>query len=155
LQCSPYHNNSPFYPIIAQHEQAAHLRAADSPQVKLEKLEALLSRIGPDILADTPLYAALLSISTQGRYPPLEMTARRQQDLTIAAPTRQFLSLARKKPLLFLIEDAHWIDPPSLEATNRFIEAIKPARVLLLIPFRPEFFPPWLDRAHVTMIEID
>jgi len=155
LQCSPYHNNSPFYPIIAQHEHAAHLRGADSPLVKLEKLEALLSRIGPEILADTPLYAALLSIPTQGRYPPLEMTARRQKDLTIEALTRQVISLAQEKPVLFLIEDAHWIDPSTLEATNRFIEAIKTARVFLLITFRPEFFPPWLDRAHVTMIEID
>ena len=56
LQCSPYHNNSPFYPIITQHEHAAHLGRLDPPEVKLEKLEALLSQIGPEILADAPLW---------------------------------------------------------------------------------------------------
>src|SRR5262249_3360842 len=56
LQCSPYHTNSPFYPIIAQHEHAAHLRRLDPPEVKLEKLEALLSQIGSEIVADAPLY---------------------------------------------------------------------------------------------------
>src|SRR5262249_18418758 len=52
LQCSPYHTNSPFYPIITQHEHAAHLRRLDPPEVKLEKLEALLSQVGSEIVAD-------------------------------------------------------------------------------------------------------
>ena len=155
LQCSPYHNNSPFYPIITQHEHAAHVGRLDPPEAKLEKLEALLSRIGSEILADAPLYAALLSIPADGRYPALDLTPRRQKDLTIEALTRQVLTLARKKPLLFVIEDAHWIDPSTLEATHRFIEAIKTAPVFLLITFRPEFFPPWLDQPHVTTIHID
>jgi class 3 adenylate cyclase/predicted ATPase len=155
LQCSPYHNNSPFYPIITQHEHAAHLGRLDPPEVKLEKLEALLSRIGSEILADAPLYAALLSIPADGRYPALDLTPRRQKDLTIEALSRQILTLARKKPVLFVIEDAHWIDPSTLEATHRFIEAIKTAAVFLLITFRPEFFPPWLDQPHVTTIHID
>jgi class 3 adenylate cyclase/predicted ATPase len=155
LQCSPFHTNSPFYPIIAQHEHAAHLRRLDPPEVKLEKLEALLSQIGSEIVADAPLYAALLSIPMHGRYPTLDLTPRRQKDLTIEALTRQVQTLARTKPVLFVIEDAHWIDASTLEATDRFIEAVKTAPVFLLFTFRPEFFPPWLDQPHVTMIQID
>jgi class 3 adenylate cyclase/predicted ATPase len=155
LQCSPYHTNSPFYPIITQHEHAAHLRRLDPPEVKLEKLEALLSQIGSEIVADAPLYAALLSIPTHGRYPTLDLTPRRQKDLTIEALTRQVQTLARTKPVLFVIEDAHWIDPSTLEAADRFIKAVKTAPVFLLFTFRLEFFPPWLDQPHVTMIQID
>jgi class 3 adenylate cyclase/predicted ATPase len=155
LQCSPHHTNSPFYPIITQHEHAARFQRLDPPEVKLQKLEALLSQIGPEILADAPLYAALLSIATDGRYPALDLTPRRQKDLTIEAVTRQVLTLARTKPVLFVIEDAHWIDPSTLEGTNRFIEGVKTAPVLLLITFRPEFFPPWLDQPHVTMIQVN
>jgi class 3 adenylate cyclase/predicted ATPase len=155
LQCSPYHNNTPFYPIITQHEHAAHFQRLDPPEVKLEKLEALLSQIGSEIVADAPLYAALLSIPTDGRYPALDLTPRRQKDLTIEALTRQVLTLARTKPVLFVVEDAHWIDPSTLEATTRFIEAVRTAPALLVITFRPEFFPRWLDQPHVTMIHID
>jgi class 3 adenylate cyclase/predicted ATPase len=155
LQCSPHHNNSPFYPIITQHEHAAHFQPLDPAEVKLEKLEALLSQIDSEMVADAPLYAALLSIPTDGRYPALDLTPRRQKDLTIEALTRQVSTLARTKPVLFVIEDAHWIDPSTLEATNRFIEAIRTAPVFLLITFRPEFFPPWLDQPHVTMIQVD
>jgi class 3 adenylate cyclase/predicted ATPase len=155
LQCSPHHTNSPFYPIVTQHEHAAHFQPLDPPEVKLKKLETLLSRIGSEIVADVPLYAALLSIPTNGRYPALDLTPRRQKDFTIEALTRQVLTLARTKPVLFVIEDAHWIDPSTLEATNRFVEAVKTAPVLLLITFRPEFFPPWLDQPHVTMIQLN
>jgi len=155
LQCSPYHTNSPFYPIIAQYERAAHFQRFDTPEVKLEKLEAFLSQIGPEILVDAPLYAALLSIPGSDRYPPLELTSRRQKDLTIEALTRQVLTLARTKPVVFVIEDAHWIDPSTLEATHRFIEAAKGVPVFLLVTFRPEFVPPWLDQKHVTTIQLN
>ena len=155
LQCSPYHTNSPFFPIITQHEHAAHFQQLDAPELKFDKLEALLSQIGPEILADAPLYAALLSIPTDGRYPALELTSRRQKDLTIEALIRQVLTLARTKPVLFVIEDAHWIDPSTLEGANRLIEAAKTAPVLLLVTFRPEFFPPWLDQKHVTTIQLN
>src|SRR5262249_10450633 len=47
------------------------------------------------------------------------------------------------------------LDPSTLEATDRFIEAVKTAPVFLLFTFRPEFFPSWLDQPHVTMIRID
>ena len=155
LQCSPYHTNSPFFPIITQHEHAAHFQQLDTPEVKFDKLEALLSQIGPEIIADAPLYAALLSIPTDGRYPALELTSRRQKDLTIEALIRQVLTLARTKPVLFVIEDAHWIDPSTLEGANRLIEAAKTAPVLLLVTYRPEFFPPWLDQKHVTLIQLN
>ena len=155
LQCSPYHTNTPFYPVITQHEHAARFQQLDTPEIKLEKLEALLSQIGPEVLADAPLFAALLSIPTYGRYPTLELTSRRQKDLTIEALTRQVLALAHTKPVLFVIEDAHWIDPSTLEGTNRVIEAVKTAPVLLLITFRPEFFPPWLEQDHVTTIQLN
>ena len=42
-QCSPYHTNSAFYPIIYQLEQAAQFERNDTPEQKLDKLEALLS----------------------------------------------------------------------------------------------------------------
>ena len=118
LQCSPYHTNSPFYPVITQHEHAARFKRLDPPEVKLVKLEALLSKAGQEIVADAPLYAALLSIPTNGRYPALDLTPRRQKHLTIEALTRQVLGLARTKPVLLVIEDAHWIDPSTLEGTN-------------------------------------
>src|SRR5271154_1360582 len=42
--CSPQHTDSAFYPIICQMERAAGLAHDDSPQAKLDKLDALLAQ---------------------------------------------------------------------------------------------------------------
>ena len=117
-QCSPHHTNSPFYPIIRQFERAARFERDDTADVKLEKLETLLSQAGQTTLADAPLYAALLSIPTgrtlSGVGPD---TANGRRISLIEALIRQVLTLARTKPVLFVIEDAHWIDPSTLEGS--------------------------------------
>ena len=41
--CSPQHTDSALYPIISQMERAAGLAHGDTAQVKLDKLDALLS----------------------------------------------------------------------------------------------------------------
>ena len=154
-QCSPHHTNSPFFPVINQLERAARFEWGDLPNTKLDKLETVLSQAGDPSLADAPLYAALLSIPSDARYPALKDTPQRQKELTIEALTRHLLGLARSRPVLFLIEDVHWIDATTFEAISRSISSIKTAPVLLLITFRPEFMPPWLDQSHVTMPQLN
>ena len=151
-QCSPHHTNSPFYPVISQIEFAARFDVEDTPERKLRKLEALLARGGPGGLSDVSLYAALLSLPTQGRYPELQLTPQRQKDLTIEALIRQFHRLTSFKPVLFIFEDVHWIDPTTLELFSRAIGEIKHIPALFLLTFRPDFFPPWLNEPHVTML---
>ena len=153
-QCSPHHVNSPFYPVIRQFEHAARFDRDDSADVKLNKLDALLSMAG-HTSADAPLLAALLSIPTGNRYPALELTPQQQKTQTISALIRHLRGLARKQPVLFVVEDVHWVDPTTLDLLNRIIDAISKTPVFCLISFRPEFFPPWLDRSTVTMLRIN
>ena len=49
-----------------------------------------------------------------------------------------------------IFEDAHWIDPTSLEVFGRTVDRIKTLPVLLIVTFRPEFDAPWVGRPHVT-----
>jgi class 3 adenylate cyclase/tetratricopeptide (TPR) repeat protein len=154
-QCSSHHTNSPFYPVIRNLERAARFDREDTAEVRLAKLELLLAQFGQATLAEAPLLAALLSIPSAGRYQPLDLTPQRQKDLTINALIRQALAYTPKQPVFFLVEDAHWMDPTTLELLNRTVEAIKSAPFLALITFRPDFFAPWLDQPHVTMLRLE
>ena len=145
IQCSPYHANTPFYPAIKQLEHAAGFEQDDSPELKLKKLETLLSQAGAATLADTPLLAKLLSLSTDGICSLPNLTSQRQRDLTIAALCRQVLGLALTQPVIIKVADLHWVDSSTLELLDRCIASIKTARVLVVCTFRPEFFPRWLD----------
>ncbi len=153
-QCSPYHHNSPLYPLIRQLEHAAGFRPTDAPEIKVTKLEALLAQAGEGTLADMGLFLSLLSLPHSPRYPELQLTPQRQKELTIEALARQLVGLARSRPVLCIIEDVHWADPTTLELITRGIELIKDAPVLMVVTFRPEFAPPWLDLPHVTMLQL-
>jgi DNA-binding response OmpR family regulator/class 3 adenylate cyclase len=155
VQCSPYHTNSPFYPLISQLEHAARFERGDTPEVKIKKLETVLSQAGAATLSDIPFFAGLLSIPTDGLYSSSSLTPQRQRELRITALLRQILGLALTRPVVVKIADAHWMDSSTLEVLSRCIGSIKTARVFVLCSFRPEFFPHWLDESHVTMLRLD
>ena len=62
---------------------------------------------------------------------------------------------SRQNPVLMIFEDAHWIDPTSLELLGRIVDRILNLRVLLIVTFRPEFEPPWIGRPDVTTLTIN
>jgi class 3 adenylate cyclase len=154
-QCSPQHANDAFYPIVGQMWRAAGLASGEPAAARLDKLEAMIALSGLDPKVIAPYLAPLLSIPTEGRYPPLEMEPSEQKVRTIAALMDLFVELTRDAPVLALLEDAHWIDPTSLDMFGRLIERLQGLRSLLVVTFRPEFAAPWLGRAHVTALSLN
>jgi predicted ATPase/class 3 adenylate cyclase len=152
--CSPQHTDSAFFPIISQMERAAELAHDDAPQAKLDKLDALLAQTSTS-KQDALLFADMLSLSNDGRYPPLDIAHEQRRRRTLEALGFQLEALSRSNPVLMIVEDAHWIDPTSLEAFGRAVDQIKGLRVLLIVTFRPEFKPPWIGRPYVTALTIN
>jgi class 3 adenylate cyclase/predicted ATPase len=153
-QCEPHHVNSPFHSIIEQLERVANFKPGDAPGIKLEKLAATLSLTGAATQADIRTCAALLSIPTADAPAPAA-TPQRQKDITIAVLLRLILALAQTEPMVLELADAHWADSSTLELFGRLIASIRTAPVFVLISFRPEFVPTWLDQPHVTMLRLD
>ena len=152
--CSPQHTDSAFYPIISQMERAAALVREDSAQAKLDKLDALLAQTSTS-KQDAAFFAEMLSLPNDGRYPALDLAPEQRRQRTLEALTAQLAGLARQKPVLMIVEDAHWIDPTSLEAFGRTVDRIKTLPVLLIVTFRPEFNAPWAGRSHVTSLALN
>ncbi len=118
-QCSQHYAASALQPVIGQFEQAAGFASDDPPAAKLDKIEALLEQSTDDVAAVAPLFAALLSVPTDSRYPALEVTAQRQKVLTLQALNDQLMGLASRCPVLMIFEDVQWIDPTTLETLAR------------------------------------
>jgi predicted ATPase len=55
-----------------------------------------------------------------------------------------------QRPTVCIFEDAHWLDPSTLELIELIISRIGHARVLLIVSCRPEFRPTWLAHANIT-----
>ena len=152
--CSPQHKDSPLYPIIGQMQHAAGLIHEDSPQAKLDKLDAMLAQTRTPT-ENAALFAEMLSLTNDGRYPALALVPQQRRDKTLKALISQVELLERDCPVVMIFEDAHWIDPTSLEALGRAVDRIATLRVLMIVTFRPEFEAPWIGRPYVTAITIN
>jgi class 3 adenylate cyclase len=153
--CSPHHQDSALYPVIAQLERAADFVRDDTAAAKLGKLKVLLAPASPGE-EELALLAELLSL------PDLETHAaatgfspQRKREGTLEALLDQLKALARLRPVLVVFEDIHWIDPSSRELLDLLVERARDLPVLLVVTFRPEFQPAWLGRPHVTLLALN
>jgi len=153
--CSPQHTDSALYPIIGQVERAAGFAHGDEPQARLDKLDALLAQSSTST-QDAALFAEMLSLPNDGRYPALDLDPPQQRrQRTLAALIAQMQALTSSNPVLMIFEDVHWIDPTSLEALNRTVDRVKTLPALLIVSFRPEFNAPWVGQSHVTSLTLN
>ena len=152
--CSPQREDSALHPIIGQMERAAGLAYDDAAQTKLDKLDTVLAQTSTSS-QDAALFAEMLSLPNDGRYPALELAPPQRRQRTLEALISQMEALTRQGPVLMIFEDAHWTDPTSLEVFGRAVDRIATLRVLLIVTFRPEFEPPWIGQPHVTSLTIN
>ncbi len=55
---------------------------------------------------------------------------------------------AGRRPILFVIEDLHWVDASTKEFLGKFLAEGLHEGILALLTFRPEFRPPWSSVAR-------
>lgn len=154
-QCSPYHASSALYPVKSQLELAAGIAAGDDDDTRLDKLEALLVPGSVDMAEAVPVLAAALAIPTGQRYPPPTVSPEELKERTFDVLVDQLAALAADRPVLFLFEDVHWVDPTTLELLERLISNIPSLPVLMLVTSRPEFDPPWRGHSHFTALALN
>jgi class 3 adenylate cyclase len=154
-QCSPYYTDTALYPIATQLRAAARIEPGDPPAAKLDKLGRVVlpAAIGPEVAL--PLLAELLAIPADGRYPTLTMGPELRKMRTLQVLAEQLFALAQQRPVLVLLEDAHWIDPTTRELIDAVIQPIGQRRVMLLVTCRPEFQNLWGSHSHVTSLTLN
>jgi class 3 adenylate cyclase len=150
--CSPHHRESALYPIINQLERAARFERSDDAAIKQRKLANLL--VGGPAEADLPLFAELLSVPGIEAGSALDLTPERRKEKILDALVRLLEDLTRQRPVLAMFEDLHWMDPTSGELLDRMVARLDRLPVLLIATFRPEFHPPWIGQAHVSMMTL-
>jgi class 3 adenylate cyclase/predicted ATPase len=151
-QCSPFHLDSPLHPIISRLQREAEFAANDPPDLKLDKLEALLKQSTTSPEPIVLLFAALLSIDTGGRYPPPDADPQRRKERTLSALVQRLADQATVGPTLVIFEDVHWADPTTFDLLGRMIMRLHELPALLIMTCRPEFKARWIGHPQVTAL---
>ena len=151
--CSSIYQGSSLFPVITQIERIAGFSRYDTLEERLAKFEALVDRsIGDEAIA---LIAALLSVPTSDRYPPPDLSPQRRRAKTLEAVLAHLAAVASKHSVLAVFEDAHWMDPTTLELLDTIVDRVRTLPVLLLVTHRPEFAPPWASHVHATTLVLN
>jgi TOMM system kinase/cyclase fusion protein len=155
-RCSPYHQHTALYPAVDLLQRSLRFDNTTSADEKIARLETLLHEHQLDLQEHVPLLASLLSLSPPAeRYPPLQMSPQQQRQRTLDMLLALTLARAEQQPVLFVVEDLHWIDPSTLEWLGLLIDQGPTARILTLMTCRPTFQAPWSGRAHVTSLTLN
>jgi predicted ATPase/class 3 adenylate cyclase len=153
-RCSPHFQNTALYPAIDFYERALAVGREDPPQARFDRLVHRLEQYGlarPEIV---PLWASLLSLPTTDRYPALSLSPVRQREETFRAMLEWLHARAARRPVLFVVEDLHWVDASTLEFLRQFLAEGLHDSILTLLTFRPEFQTPWPALAHQTTLAL-
>jgi class 3 adenylate cyclase len=150
--CSPHHQDSALYPFIAQLEHAAGFVRDDAVDDKLGKLRGLLAPGTPDD-DDVALLTELLSLPSPAA--DLNLSPQLKREKLFEALLNQLEGEARRRPVLLVFEDVHWIDPTSRELLDLAVDRIRRLPVLVAVTFRPGFQPSWGGRSHVMSLVLN
>ncbi|MGZ5614321.1 MAG: AAA family ATPase [Methylobacter sp.] len=152
LRCFPEFTDSPFQPLIAAFENIFVFSRHDTPETKFNKLASHIDEFHPESARQAiPLLAQLLSLPLAGIYQAPTASPAKQKEQLNAFLLNMLQSFAKQQPVLFIVEDLHWIDPSTLGLLTRFVEQTEKAPVLALFTARPEFVPPWKNSLMSTL----
>jgi predicted ATPase len=156
IECfsSPYHTNSALHPLTEMLRARLRLTEESDPRVRLDRLRAHMTETRADVAGALPLLAQLLGIPPEAGYTPLALHPLTQKQRTLDVLLTMFLAPAERRPTLLVIEDAHWIDPTTVEFLSALMERLAGTRLLVLLSARPTFHPPWPPREALIPITI-
>jgi TOMM system kinase/cyclase fusion protein len=154
-RCSPHCQNSSLFPISDFFERLLGFGRHETPEAKFDRLVSHLEEYGlarPEVV---PLFATLLSLPLDGRFADRGLPPIRQKEETFRAVQDWLSAYSARRPVLFVLEDLHWIDASTLEFLGQYVAEGLHDRVLTLLTFRPEFKTPWPAMANQTSLALN
>lgn len=154
-RASAQHQSSSFYSAVDFFERLLNFDRNDTAAVRLEKLVAYLTTLQLDGEEEIGLFAGLLSIPLAGRYAEPDLMPQVRKEKLLQLLLDWLRELSYRQPLLFIIEDLHWVDPSTLEFLQLLVDQGFNDHILTLFTFRPEFETPWSSKAHQTSLALN
>jgi class 3 adenylate cyclase/tRNA A-37 threonylcarbamoyl transferase component Bud32/tetratricopeptide (TPR) repeat protein len=146
FQCSEYHVNTAFHPVIDYLERELAFEPNEPAASRLAKLRAFAVEEHhlPD--AKLPYLAAVLSIPGAAAPDATPLSPERRKEETISALVDLILAVALKRNGMIVFEDVHWADPTTMkvldavkaaDGTDGLIERVMTLNVLIVVTTRP------------------
>ncbi|MBR0874962.1 AAA family ATPase [Bradyrhizobium tropiciagri] len=132
----------PFYAITKLLEQVLEGERSESAESRVLQLKRAIRFSGLDPSEVLPLIEEAPSLPLPQEDLPSEIGPERARARLLASLADWVLNLARRQPLVLVIEDLHWVDPSSIELIGMLIDQSVDVPLMLIATARPEYSPP-------------
>ena len=150
---SPHGRAVPFLPIRDVLRGYFQIQEDDSPDQIAAKVTAAVKELDDGLAFSIPAIQALLEATVDDlTWPKLEPAQRRQQ--TLDGITRLLIRESRRRPVLLVLEDLHWIDSETESLLSVLVVAIPAARIMLLVTCRPDYRHDWGGTSSYTQLGV-
>jgi class 3 adenylate cyclase/tetratricopeptide (TPR) repeat protein len=143
----------PFMPILQMLRAFFGIGDSDSEQLAREKIAGRALLLDAAFADDLPLLFDFLGVPDPERPVP-QMSPEARQRALADVLCRLVGNPIRKKTLMLVFEDLHWIDEGSQAMLNGLVEGFGGTRTLVLANYRPEYSPPWSGNPCWEAIEL-
>ena len=152
-RCVSYGSAIPYLPVLDILRRNFRLAGSDPPEAIVDKVRAGLRGVGMDPENAAPYILHLLGV-TAGTDRLDALSAEAVKTGTLETLREMILRGSRQRPIIFAVEDLHWIDKTSEEYVASLVESLHFAPILLLATYRPGYRPPWIDKSYATQVAL-
>jgi serine phosphatase RsbU (regulator of sigma subunit) len=154
-RCSEHFQNSELHPVSDYFQQFFRAEQDPSAAARFDRLALHLDDCSLGQPETVALFAKLIFLPPDERYSTTKLSPAREREETFRVLAQWLHARSRKRPVLFVVEDLHWIDASSLEFLGQFISGGPRDKILTVFTFRPEFKTPWPSLAHQTTLALN
>ena len=145
--------SAPFVPVLELLRGLFGITETDDPQTARDRVSESVRSLDRSVEDSLALLWDFLGIGDPARPAPQADPEARQRQL-FAALKRLRQARSVQSPVVYLVEDLHWLDPGSAAFLDDLVNAVPAARLLIVVTFRPEYHPPWGHRSHCAQIPL-
>ena len=148
--CLSYGSAVPYLPVLDVTRWLAGLAETDPPNVMAEKIRGSLNDLGLDGADLAPYLLHLLGVKEGAA----ELAVGHEDPKTrIFEVLRQALRRrSRRRPIVLVVEDLHWIDATSEEFFDSVVDALAGTPIFVICTHRPGYRPPWIEKSYATQV---
>jgi class 3 adenylate cyclase/tetratricopeptide (TPR) repeat protein len=153
-QAQAHGQSIPYMPVLQMLRAFFGIGEREAEQLAREKIAGRSLLLDPELADDLPLMFDFLGVPDPDR-PLAQMSPEARQRALGRIVCRLVNAPSRRKTLVLVIEDLHWIDEGSNTMLDGLIDSIEGTNTLAVVNFRPEYSPAWVGSPAYRGISLE
>jgi DNA-binding SARP family transcriptional activator/class 3 adenylate cyclase len=152
-RCLSYGSATPYLPVRDHIRAVSGITEGDATGTVSEKVRFALDEVGLDPDEGEPFLLHLLGVEEQSEA-LAGLTPEAVKARTLETLVQMALCGSRRRPLVLVYEDLHWVDTLTEELLTSMAHDLQGAAILLLCTYRPGYQAPWLGLSYARQLPL-